>query len=327
MNKNDKPKLTSGQLVKKLKDEKGVTFHYVSETEAEVFLREHNNYMRTASYRKNYLKNVSGSNKGKYIKLDFAYLQELSVIDMHFRHIISKMCLDIEHDLKVKLLNCLEDESSIDGYDIVDAFLKQNPYIVKKIEASSSSPFTNDLIFKYFTLQTFVNKKTGKTFYSIVRRDCPVWVLLELLSFGDFIRFYIFFYTSIGKSPKPALLTLINLTKSLRNGCAHNNCILANLSKGSSNVPAVMSKNIATIPGITKDQRLKKLSSRSILEFTAMLYLYNEVVSEKVKYYRIKELKKFINGRMIEKKGFFEYNLMLKSSYDFIKKVVLFVYT
>ena len=55
-------------------------------------------------------------------ELDFAYLQESSTIDMHFRFIISKMCLDIEHDLKVKILRDIELNPSCDGYDISRTF-------------------------------------------------------------------------------------------------------------------------------------------------------------------------------------------------------------
>ena len=33
MNRNDKPKLTSGSLIQKLKAEKGVTFKYIDEME------------------------------------------------------------------------------------------------------------------------------------------------------------------------------------------------------------------------------------------------------------------------------------------------------
>lgn len=148
MNSIGKPKLTSSQLVMKLRDEKGVTFKYITEQEAENFLRNRNNYMRTAAYRKNYSKYEEGLNKGKYINLDFAYLKELSIIDMHMRHLITKMCLDIEHALKVRLLKDAEDNTLIDGYEIVRCFLKDNPYILKKLEATTSSPFTNDLLFK-----------------------------------------------------------------------------------------------------------------------------------------------------------------------------------
>ena len=55
---------------------------------------------------------------------------------MHFRFVISKMCLDIEHDLKVKMLKDIESDSSTDGYDIVKKFLLQNAYILGKLEAN-----------------------------------------------------------------------------------------------------------------------------------------------------------------------------------------------
>lgn len=48
MNRIDKPKMTSAELVNKLKNKKGVTFKYITEQEAENFLRERNNYLRTA---------------------------------------------------------------------------------------------------------------------------------------------------------------------------------------------------------------------------------------------------------------------------------------
>lgn len=68
-----------------MKEEKGITFSHVSEKEAEKYLFKVNNFLRTASYRKNYQKYQKGSNEGKYSKLDSAYLKELSTIDMHFR--------------------------------------------------------------------------------------------------------------------------------------------------------------------------------------------------------------------------------------------------
>lgn len=85
MNRTDKPKMTSKALVDKLRDEKGVSFKYVTEDNAEKYLAQINNYLRTASYRKNYQKYLNGPSKGKYIDLDFAYLQELSTVDMGMR--------------------------------------------------------------------------------------------------------------------------------------------------------------------------------------------------------------------------------------------------
>ena len=125
-NKTDKPKLSARQLILKMKEEKRITFKYISEAAAEEYLTNVNNYLRTAAYRKNYQKHTKGPNAGKYIKLDFAYLQELATLDMHFQFIVSKMCLDIEHALKVKIIQNIEQDPSTDGYDVVQAFLEKN---------------------------------------------------------------------------------------------------------------------------------------------------------------------------------------------------------
>ena len=117
-NKIKKPKQTSYQLISKMKN-KGINFKCITEEKASIYLIDRNNYLRTAAYRKNYKKYLKGLNKGKYIDLDFSYLQELSTIDMHFCFLISKMCLDIEHDLKVKMLKDIETDPTTDGYDIV----------------------------------------------------------------------------------------------------------------------------------------------------------------------------------------------------------------
>ena len=62
-------------LVQNMKDELGITFKYTDEAEAEVYLSNVNNYLRTVSYRKNYQKALRGKDTGKYVHLDFAYLQ------------------------------------------------------------------------------------------------------------------------------------------------------------------------------------------------------------------------------------------------------------
>ncbi|MBQ9118737.1 MAG: Abi family protein [Lachnospiraceae bacterium] len=320
MNRTDKPKMTSKALVGKLRDEKGVSFNYVTEDNAEKYLAQTNNYLRTAAYRKNYQKYLNGPSKGKYIDLDFAYLQELSTVDMHLRNLVTKMCIDIEHDLKVLLLENLENDVSEDGYSIVDNFLGNNPYIVGKIEATSASPFTGNLISKYFTVRRVYNAQNGKTENKITAFDCPAWVLVELLSFGDFIRFYEYYYGL--KGGMPVDIPMINLVKSLRNGCAHNNCIIADLNSGSSVAPAAIYRIVKTMPDINKNQRQKKLACRAILEFVSMLCVYDVIVSEKVKKNRIKELKQLFDVRIKEKKGFFKKNQLITSTFDFVYKVI-----
>ncbi len=81
-NKSNNPKLSSKDLVSLMKN-KGIKFEIYSEEDTEKYMLDVNNYFRTTSYRKNYIKQIEGKNKGNYIYLDFAYLKELSTIDMH----------------------------------------------------------------------------------------------------------------------------------------------------------------------------------------------------------------------------------------------------
>lgn len=320
INKIEKPKLTSAQLIQKAKDDRGITFNYISEQDAEAYIQLKNNYLRTAAYRKNYQKYLNGTNKNKYINLDFAYLVELSTIDMHLRMLISKMCFDIEHAMKVKLIEDIENDVNEDGYSIVEQFLNANTYIVKGLGRKSISPFTGDLINKYFNVSQVVNKTNHRMENIIVGFDCPAWVLVELLSFGEFIRFYEFYYSRASR--KHIAPSIIHLVRSLRNGCAHNNCIISDLSHTTSHPPKEISQAVAKLRCISKTQRIKKLSTRPILEFTCMLYMYGAVVSEKVKEHRVNELKKLFYGRMQQKKGYFTKNELIKSSFEFALKLV-----
>ena len=63
-NRVDKPMRSPAELIAMLRDEKGITFNYMTPTEAETYLNDRNNYLRTASYRKNYEKHTTGENVG-----------------------------------------------------------------------------------------------------------------------------------------------------------------------------------------------------------------------------------------------------------------------
>lgn len=96
-----KPLLANEQLISHMKS-KGITSDIISEDDAKTFLQQKNYYMKLASYRENYPKYLTGRKTGQYINLDFAYLKELSTIDMHLRYLIIQMCLDLEHSQKYR---------------------------------------------------------------------------------------------------------------------------------------------------------------------------------------------------------------------------------
>lgn len=285
--------------------------------------------MRTASYRKNYAKHETGTQVGKYINLDFAYLAELSNIDFYLREHLLKMCIDIEHALKVALLTEIEQNPQEDGYKIVCDFLEKYPQVKRSIEQKADAIFTGDLINKYFNLCYVVDSRTNACSVKIINVDCPVWVLAEIISFGDLIKLCEFYSTNYRQFFAVALdRNIINPVKSLRNACAHNNCLFTSLRPSkTTRPPQVISRMAASIPGVAKVEKTKKLSSRPVFEIVCMLYEYQLLVSPKVRQNRMGALKQFVDGRMVEHLDYFsgeKGNRLVKSTLLFIKNVVDF---
>ncbi len=316
----NKPKLSAEQIVSKMRDEKGITFNHITEKDAICFLQEKNNYYRLASYRKNYDKKLFGEEKGKYIDLDFAYLVDLSIIDMHLRSLIFQMCLDVEHDLKVRLINDITDDATEDGYALVVNFLEKNTNIQEDILRKRYSTYVGDLINKFFTFETHQNAN-GKEIIDKIEIRCPIWAFVEILSFGDFIKLYSAYYNV----DCPVQMSLLNPIKSLRNACAHNNCLINNLRSGKTKPSLTISSFIAKVSTTSRDERRKYLSKRPVFEFCCLLMAYDNVVSADVKKHRYEELNALINERMKKHSQYYQNQQILSSTYNFVKKVVDFL--
>ena len=201
--------LTVDELIDHMKL-KGITFNEISEDEARDFLTNNNYYMKLASYRANYEKCPSGKRMGQYIKLDFAYLKELSTLDMHLRYYIVEMCLDIEHAIKVQLIKHISSNPEEDGYVTVRQFLSNDKRfnILKDIQSHKSGAYCSELIDKYYPF-------------------FPAWVFVEVISFGTLLYFCKFYEDLYGT--EIVNNSLMNTVRDLRNACAHSNCLLNHL--------------------------------------------------------------------------------------------------
>ena len=291
----------SGSLIKHMK-EKGIGFNIVAEEEAKEFIEKNNYYMKLGSYRFNYTKYNSGKKKGEYINLEFAYLKELSIIDMRLRYLILHMCLDIEHAIKVRLLNDIENNPEEDGYNIVKKFKSKYEKSIQIIESHKSSEYCSNLIKKYSP-------------------DFPIWVFMEIISFGDLVKLY-----NLYDKIYPKRLNnkkLLYPIRDLRNAVAHSNCIINNLWRGKNKPNTNIIKFVSQIGEIGKAQRDSKLSNKAICDFVTLLYVYDIfILSEKSKRRRYEELNELVNVRMVENKDYFLKNETIKTAYNFIKKVV-----
>lgn len=289
---------TNDELISHMKA-KGIKFDIVNEEEAKLFLQNNNYYMKLASYRSNYEKKKS---TGEYINLDFAYLQELSTIDMHIRYLIIQMCLDVEHALKTKLLKDVEDNPYEDGYDIIRRFITKYERSCQNIQKHKSSEYCRELIDKYYPY-------------------FPIWVFVELISFGDLVKLYEYYTERYPGRLKDG--DLLYSIRDLRNASAHSNCLINKLHKGTNKPSVKIIKFISKIDGIGPTMRKTKLSNKFLCDFTTLLYVYNEFINaDIVKRKRFQEIKEFIDGRAIKNSNYFEKNEGIKSAYIFIKKIV-----
>ncbi|MFZ3172990.1 MAG: Abi family protein [Carboxydocellales bacterium] len=244
-----KAKLSIGDQINYMKDTNGIKFNIVDEEKAKAFLVNNNYYFKLKSYAKNYDKYVTGANSGKYINLEFVYLQELSTIDMYLRKFIIKMTLDIEHFLKTQLLRDFVDNDKEDGYAFVKEFLQEYHIVERNINDKSKHSICSDLVLKY-------------------KVNFAIWNIVEVLSFGDFIKLYEMYY----KKYKTAgsINNYLWSVKFLRNAAAHNNCLINSLKKPYSNRIKLNKENntfVSKIPGITAAIRKKKMANPIVHDF------------------------------------------------------------
>ena len=151
-----KRKLSVSEQIENLKA-KGVTFEYMDEDAAMRFLRNNSYYFKLKAYAKNYVKNPK---TGKYVHLDFAYLVELSKLDMYLREMILEMCLDIEHLLKTKMLYDMSINDEEDGYHIVQKYFDAYPGIKLSIDQKADAYTVISEAYKYVSgMITYVMKQ------------------------------------------------------------------------------------------------------------------------------------------------------------------------
>ena len=298
-----RPKLTIEQQVEYLKN-KGVTFELCSEEQAISFLKNNTFFFKIKAFDKNYIINPT---TGKYLNLDFAYLMELSTLDMHFRRLISHATLDLEHYLKVWLIREISDDPDEDGYRIVERFFAVYPDVRASINGKSENSMCKDLI-----------QKLQKEGYA-------VWNLIEVISFGDLIKLCELYDQNKGGKNED-LFRCLFAVRCLRNAAAHNNCLLNSMKAPYTRKikPSKFLNHFAsTIPGIKATSREKKMSNPVIHDFIGLLFVYDKVVtSSKTREYFSLELHQLFDERMLKRKEYFQKNEVLASSYSFVLKAI-----
>ena len=288
---------------------KGITFDISDKENATRFLKYNNYYFKLKSYGKNYDKYLATDKKNQYINLDFAFLQELSTLDMYLRKSIISMSLDLEHALKTQLLYDLAQNDSEDGYHIVKQYLDADYKRIKSLHDKIGKSAASDLIEK---------RQNQDDTYAL-------WEIVEVILFGEFIDLYQLYYSTYPSKTNDYSSYLWSI-KFLRNAAAHNNCLLNSL-KAPYHIKIHKTKDIqfeiSKIKGISAKSRQRWMENPVIHDFTILVFVFLKLIkSEGIKKAGIEQLQWLFEERMPRHKQYFEKNSAILESYRFTAKVV-----
>lgn len=224
---------------------------------------------------------------------------------MFLRKLLLKMTIDLEHYLKVKLVNDCQNNPADDGYEVVEKFLESHLKI--KDELSKYNKFTS----------------YGESSFEKYVAAPAVWNFVEMVSFADFISFYAFYYDYMRMQCE--YTKHFESVRRIRNACAHNVCMLASFKSVPGFKPdletnfELLGGNIGIGNGtISSCMKVPLLN-----DFAVMLSVYTKLISSpKIKEITLQEIKDFFDSRMVYRKQYFEGNIDIKNAYLFARKVL-----
>lgn len=289
--------LEPNQLIQKLKS-KGVKFELCTEEEAVELLDYHNYYVKLTAYKTNFHKHDN-----KYVGLDFKALKDLSTIDMHLKKSILNASLSIEHFLKVNLLKDVQ-ERQLDEFQLTADYLSQYSRAKDEIQERRNNCYVKDLLLKF-----------DHPIY-------PIWVFLEVISFGEFVNFYRYYCQKYSCGPLD--YKILYSVKNIRNAAAHNNCVIHKLTDKSGYYKReVVDKLHEMVPDIKRGTIQNRLKNVFVQDFVSLLIALDVLIkSRDVKGSLIDEFTILFENRMPREASLYKSSQAIKQTYYFCKEVL-----
>ncbi len=305
-----KPMLTSEEQVTLLKS-KGVTFERCSEDEAISALTERDTFLHITSYRKLFQKHQEGEKTGQYVRLDFADLVALDELDAELRSAFQSVAYDIERLAKTKLVERISANPEEDGYGIVADFMEsQQKRYRNTIESNLRVRMQEDA----YTGQLIENYADAM----------PVWVFLEVASFGALLAFYLFCAERWDDEPMRQEHYAMKGVKSVRNCCSHGSCIIngfddsheANFRVSSITYEWLDAKEV----GSSRSRR-SKMHNRRIQHLLETLVMFNRMDCRPSSSHSVEGLTALKNSLGLTCKGYGDQNVFV-SYLRFLAKLI-----
>lgn len=292
----DKVLLPTPQLIEYM-EPKGIKFDLFEKSKARFFLDHTNYYYKVTAYRSNFPKDSDG----KYINLDFAYLTDLASIDMQLRDYLLDLSLDIEHGIKVLLLSQMANDPNEDGYQIVAKFRDKYPKQYQRI------------------IEQFHHNQYERDMYSKHHIKLPIWVMMEIISFGSLSQFVELYYHETHRKRIKPFNDQLKFCKNMRNACAHSNPLLVNLfsEKEFLRRPSASIQSSAQLIGIPRDY----LSDLKINDLVALFHLHKLIQSKKMQDHRVRQGRRLLE-RYHRHENWYADNTKLNTFFSILAKMI-----
>lgn len=309
--KTAKPMLTVEEQIAHLKS-KGVTFELCSEEEAASHLADETYFFKIAAYRGLFQKRVGGERDGQYINLDFGHLMALASLDRCLRHTLLPLTLDVENAARTKLIRIATKREDENGYTVTHDYMSSLNHNEKnrrkgEIKMLEKDAFCGSLVRRY-------GDDPSKM---------PLWVLLELFSFGSLTDLYLFCANRWEDAGMRDEHYLLRQAKSVRNACAHSSAMVNGFATWDASVETNESVQQALAEaGISHRMRTSKMRNGRIKQVTTLLYLHSTYVIEEGEREEAKSSMSKLRTKMKATAEFMPTNDAVKSSTTFLTKII-----
>lgn len=247
-----------------------VAFELCSEEDAAEYLSERTYFFKVAAYRSLFEKRVGGPRDGQYIDLDFGHLRALASLDRDLRYALLPLTLDVEHAARTKLVRIATERDGEDGYALSRDYMAGLNHNERRRREGEINMMGNDLF-----CGDLVRKYGGDP------AEMPIWVLMELFSFGSFIDLYLFCAERWGDREMVHEHYMLRQAKSVRNACAHSSDVLNGVAVVDARIgaDAAVTRALAEA-GLSHRVRTAKMKNPRIRQIATLMYLHAHLVPE-----------------------------------------------
>lgn len=313
---NRKEKLTIAGQIEDLR-RRGVRFDAGEVELARDCLAHRRSLLHLSAYRTLFPKHLEGPRKGKYIDLSFGDLVMLDELDSQLRDTFLKLTLEVENASRIRVLTTVSESPIEDGYEVVRDFLASLP------------PRNHDSICSELDNRSDPARQGFDIYHGNLTRkylhDMPVWVFVEVVSFGPLLSLFRFCAERWGDREMLQDYYTIKQVKDVRNACAHQSCVINGFHPGRESgyrSPPKVCAFLTSRELPNSPSRRRKLANPRIKQLVCTLYMHADSTDNHTKRQVERHLMQLLSQLNHVSESFATRNESFCSSLDFLTRCI-----